>query len=57
MWVEEETGKKRAAAARIEAKIKRKDLEGAEEGVKRDIAEDTGGTEEKDVMGTAARRL
>ena len=56
-WEAEETGNPLAAAALIYAKIKMKDLEGAEEVVKRYIAEDTVCTEENDVIFTAALRL
>ena len=56
-WEADETGNPLAAAALIYAKIKMKDLEGAEEVVKRYIAEDTVCTEENDVIFTAALRL
>lgn len=56
-WEADETGNPLAAAALIYANIKMKDLEGAEEIVKRYIAEDTVCTEENDVIFIAALRL
>lgn len=56
-WEAGETGNPLAAAALIYAKIKMEDFEGAEEDVKRYIAEDTICTEENDVIFTAALQL
>ena len=56
-WEADEKDNPLAAAALIYAKIREKDFEGAEEVVRRYIAEDTECTEENDVIFTAALRL
>ena len=56
-WEADEKDNPLAAAALIYAKIREKDYEGAEEVVRRYIAEDTECTEENDVIFTAALRL
>ena len=56
-WEADEKDNPLAAAALIYAKIREKDFEGAEEGVRRYITEDTVCTQENDVIFTAALRL